>query len=76
MNSRDIGIWEWIKREEAAGNIYEEMDGMWVWAPWHTRTNGGFLNEYALTQMAEYLTARNAYWTWQINHDPAIGGSI
>jgi hypothetical protein len=69
--SRDAALYEWIKREEAAGNIYQEVDGMWVWAP----KGGGFLNEYALNAMAEYLTARNAFWTWQINHDPAIGGS-
>lgn len=72
--SRDTGLYEWIKREEASGNIYQELDGYWVWAPGKTLNKGGFLNEYALSKMVEYLTARNAYWTWQINNDPAIGG--
>lgn len=70
--TRDAGLYEWIKREEAAGNIYQEVDGFWVWGPMGTH---GSLNEYALSKMVEYLTARNAFWTWQINNDPALGGS-
>jgi hypothetical protein len=67
---KDSGMYAWIKREEAAGRIYMEVDGFWVWEP--TKLGGGFLNEYALTKMVEYLTAKNAFWNWQINNDPAI----
>lgn len=76
MAIKDAGLYEWIKREEA-NNIYQEIDGFWVWAP----TAGGFLNEYALTKMVEYLTAKNAAWNWQIQNDPVIsspasGGTV
>jgi hypothetical protein len=67
----DPGIFEWIQREEQQGNIYMEVDGYWVWAP---RTGGGFVNEYGLMKMLEYLKAKNAVWEWQIQNDPAIGG--
>ncbi len=67
--NKDAGLYEWIKREEAENRIYQEVDGFWVWAP----TAGGFVNEYALTKMVEYLAARNAFWSWQIDNDPAIG---
>jgi hypothetical protein len=66
-----MSTYDWIKREEAAGNIYPEVDGFYVWTP---AANGGSLNEHALIEMAQYLHARNAYWQWQIDHDPAIGG--
>lgn len=72
-SQKDAGLYQWIKREEAADRIYQEVDGFWVWAP--GKDGGGFLNEYALTKMVEYLTARNAFWSWQINNDPAVGGS-
>jgi hypothetical protein len=73
MANRDAGIYEWIKREEAAGNIFEGDDGYYVWDP-HT-PGGGFLNEYGLIVMAKYLQAKNAAWDWQIQHDPAISGT-
>jgi hypothetical protein len=63
-------MYAWIKREEAADRIYMEVDGFWVWSP--SQEGGGYLNEYALTKMTEYLIARNAFWNWQINNDPAI----
>jgi hypothetical protein len=70
--SKDAGIYAWIKREEGNGHIYQEVDGFWVWAPQGTQ---GFLNEYALGEMIDYLRARNAPWQWQIDHDPAIAGT-
>lgn len=72
MNMKDSGIYAWIKREEDNGNIYAEVDGYWVWSPTHANSGGGFLNEYALLEMVKYLQARNAFWSWQIDHDPAI----
>ncbi len=69
--SRDAGLYAWIKRLEADGSIYQEVDGFWVWAP---KGDGGFVNEYARTKMAEYLSARNFFWQWQIDNDPAISG--
>lgn len=65
----DRGLFEWIKRQD----IYQEVDGFWVWSP--NKTEGGFLNEYALTALTGYLKAKNAAWDWEINNDPAIGGS-
>jgi hypothetical protein len=70
--SKDAGTYAWIKREEADGNFYQEVDGFWVWAPCAGR---GCLNEYALTAMLKYLEAKNAAWQWQIDNDPVIGGS-
>jgi hypothetical protein len=76
LNREDAAIWHWIKREEAAGNIFPSDDGYYVWNPDGDRSKGGgFLNEYALIEMTKYLQARNAAWDWQIQHDPAIGGS-
>ena len=64
--------YQWIMREEAAGNIYQEVDGFWVWGP--GKLNGS-LNEGGLLFMADYLKAKNALWEWIINHDPAISGN-
>jgi hypothetical protein len=74
--NHDSGLYNWIKREEENGNIYQEIDGMWVWCPTFATSYGGFLDEYALTKMVEYLTARNAFWNWVINNDPAVGGTV
>lgn len=76
MNRVDRGIWEWIKREEERGNIFPGDDGFYVWDPSDSPgVNRGFLNEYALLEMAKYLQARNAHMQWQHEHDPAIGGA-
>lgn len=64
----DAGIFNWILREEESKRIYQEVDGYFVWAP----AEGGFLNEYALTEMSDYLRSKNALWHWTIQHDPAI----
>lgn len=65
----DRDLFEWIKREESEGRIYQEVDGYWVWAP----TAGGFVDERGLTKMLEYLHAMNAAWDWTVQNDPAIG---
>jgi hypothetical protein len=70
---RDSSIFEWIMREERNGNIYQEVDGYWVWAP--NSGYGGFYNEYSLTKILEYLKAKNAPWDWMIQNDPVIGRS-
>ena len=60
---------DWIKREEAAVNIYQAIDGFYVWGP--EKLNGS-LNEGGLLFMAEYLKAKNALWQWTIDHDPVL----
>lgn len=70
----DAGIYAWVKREESEGRIYQEVDGFFVWSPCHAKDSAGFLNEYALLEMVKYLTAKNALWQWQIDHDPVISG--
>ena len=69
----DAGIYAWIKREQAAGNIFAGDDGFYVWAG--TTPGGGYLDEYSLLEMVKYLAAKNALMQWEHEHDPAISGS-
>lgn len=50
---------------------YVEVDGYYVW--WPDKPLNGFLNAWALRQMAAWLDEMNAEWDKQVQSDPLIG---
>lgn len=60
----DPKLAHWFQKLEAEKAIIQDVDGFYVYWP---ESGGGFLNEYALRGLADYLEEKNKPWTDQIN---------
>lgn len=61
----DPRLAHWFERLEHDGAIVQDNDGFYVY--WPADCTGGFLNEYALNSLADYLQEKNRPWKEQID---------
>lgn len=57
--------------DHEVGDVFQDVDGYYKW--WPAPSNGGFLDEGFLFDMANTLKGLNAEWDAIIQNDPSIG---